>query len=61
MLIGENVEIAGQRGIFRSITATHVVLEGENATEISVANATFLDQVAKQALRASRPESPPAG
>jgi small-conductance mechanosensitive channel len=51
LLVGEQVEIAGQTGILRSITATHIVLEGENATEITVANATFLDQVAKQIVR----------
>ena len=51
LIVGERVEIVGQTGILRSITATHVVLEGDNATEISVSNGTFLDQVAKQALR----------
>ena len=60
LLVGENVEIAGQTGILRSITTTHVVLEGENATEISVANATFLDQVAKQVLRPPVGSLPPA-
>ena len=55
LLIGENVEIAGQSGILRSITATHVVLEGESAVEISIANATFLDQVAKQVVRPAEP------
>ena len=59
LLVGENVEIAGQTGILR-ITTTHVVLEGENATEISVANATFLDQVAKQVLRPPVGSLPPA-
>lgn len=48
LLIGESVEISGQTGILRSITATHVLLAGDNTTEISVANATFLDQLAKQ-------------
>jgi hypothetical protein len=52
LIVGEIVEIAGQVGVLRSITATHAVLEGDNSTEISVANATFLDQVAKQVLRA---------
>ena len=60
LLVGENVEIAGQTGILRSITTTHVVLEGENATEISIANATFLDQVAKQVLRPPVGSLPPA-
>ena len=61
LLVGENVEIAGQTGILRSITTTHVVLEGENSTEISVANATFLDQVAKQVLRPPVGSLPPVG
>ena len=46
---GERVEVAGQAGVLKAITATHAVLEGDNATEISVANATFLDQIAKTA------------
>jgi len=60
LLIGESVEIAGQTGILRSITATHVLLEGANTTEISVANATFLDQVAKQIVRPPTAIAPPA-
>jgi small-conductance mechanosensitive channel len=60
LLMGERVEIAGQAGILRSITATHVVLEGENSTEISISNATFLDQVAKQVVRPpATPFAPP--
>lgn len=51
LLVGERVEIIGQSGILRSITATHVVLEGEDGIEISLANSMFLDQVAKQTLR----------
>jgi hypothetical protein len=61
LLIGEQVEIIGQSGILRSITATHVLLESENAVEISIANSTFLDQVAKQAIRPlTSPSAPPA-
>jgi small-conductance mechanosensitive channel len=61
LLIGEQVEIIGQSGILRSITATHVLLESENAVEISIANSTFLDQVAKQAIRPmTSPPAPPA-
>jgi hypothetical protein len=55
LLIQETVEIAGQVGVLRSITATHVVLEGASGVEISIANATFLDQVAKQTLRPAVP------
>jgi small-conductance mechanosensitive channel len=48
LLVGKNVEIAGQKGVLKSVTATHTILEAEDAAEISVANATFLDQVSKQ-------------
>ncbi len=59
LLIGESVEISGQTGILRSITATHVLLAGDNTTEISVANATFLDQLAKQIVRLLAAIAPP--
>jgi len=49
LIAGDRVEIAGQVGVLRSFTATHAVLEGDDATEISVANAMFLDQIAKAA------------
>jgi hypothetical protein len=47
LLIGKTLEIAGQRGVLKGVTATHTILEADSG-EISVANATFLDQVAKQ-------------
>jgi small-conductance mechanosensitive channel len=59
LLIGERVEIIGQVGILRSITATHVVLAGDDETEISIGNGIFLDQVAKQVVRPpARPLEP---
>ena len=45
--IGKPLEISGERGILRGITATHTLLEGETQ-EISVSNATFLEKIAKQ-------------
>jgi hypothetical protein len=45
--VGKNLEIAGQRGVLRAITATHAILESEGQ-DISVSNSTFLDQVSKQ-------------
>jgi hypothetical protein len=45
--VGERLEIRGQTGVLRSITATHAILE-QDAQSISVANATFLDEIAKQ-------------
>jgi len=47
LVIGRPLEIAGQRGTLRAITATHVILEsGDQST--TVANAVVLDQIAKQ-------------
>jgi hypothetical protein len=46
--VGKLLEISGERGILRGITATHTLLENEGQ-EISVSNATFLEQIAKQA------------
>jgi hypothetical protein len=45
--IGKSLEVAGQSGVLRAITATHTIMESEGR-DISVANATFLDQVSKQ-------------
>ena len=45
--IGKSLEIAGQRGVLKGITATHVLLESAGE-EISISNATFLEQVARQ-------------
>jgi hypothetical protein len=45
--VGKPIEIFGQQGILRAITATHAILEREEHS-ISVSNAAFLDQVAKQ-------------
>jgi small-conductance mechanosensitive channel len=45
--MGKTLEVAGQQGVLKAITATHTILENEGR-EISLSNATFLDQVAKQ-------------
>ena len=47
LAIGKSLEIAGQRGILTSITATHTILNSEGQ-EISFANSTFLDQTSRQ-------------
>ncbi|HXU20211.1 MAG TPA: hypothetical protein VN788_06490 [Verrucomicrobiae bacterium] len=47
LVIGRPLEIAGQRGLLRAITATHVILQSGDS-ETTVSNATILDQVAKQ-------------
>lgn len=45
--VGKPIEIVGQQGTLRAITATHAILEREQHS-ISVSNATFLDQVGRQ-------------
>lgn len=45
--VGGQVELGGQRGTLRAITATHLVLESEGQ-ECAIANSTLLEQVAKQ-------------
>lgn len=45
--IGEELEIAGERGTLTSITPTQTILEQDGRT-VAVANSVFLEQVAKQ-------------
>lgn len=45
--IGKPTEVAGQEGVLKAITATHAILE-QQGRDISISNATFLDQVTKQ-------------
>jgi len=45
--IGEPLEVAGHKGVLKSITATHVVLASEGQVTV-VPNETFLNQAAKQ-------------
>ncbi len=45
--LGRNLEIAGQEGTVRAITATHTVLE-KGDQNIHVSNTAFLDGVSKQ-------------
>lgn len=47
LVVGKPLEIAGQQGVLRAITATHVVLESAGR-ESAVSNATILDQVTTQ-------------
>jgi Conserved TM helix/Mechanosensitive ion channel len=46
LAIGKSLEIAGQRGILTSVTATHTILASEGS-EIIVANSTFLEKITK--------------
>jgi hypothetical protein len=45
--IGKPIEISGERGVLKGITATHALLDNDGQ-EISVSNTTFLDKIAKQ-------------
>jgi hypothetical protein len=45
--IGKSIEIAGERGTLRAITATHAILECEERS-VSISNAAFLDHPSKQ-------------
>lgn len=45
--IGEPLEIAGHKGVLKSITATHVILSSDGE-DTAVPNETFLNQAAKQ-------------
>ncbi len=45
--VGKPVDVVGQQGILRAITATHTILEKDDSS-ISLSNGTFLDNVARQ-------------
>jgi small-conductance mechanosensitive channel len=45
--IGKPLELRGERGTLKSITATHVILEADGR-EISIANSAVLSHIAKQ-------------
>ncbi len=47
LAIGKPLVVAGNRGVLRAITATHVIMQSEDR-ETTVSNATFLDHIAKQ-------------
>ena len=46
-MIGKNVEIAGQQGLLKAVTATHVILDSQGK-ETAISNETFLHQITKQ-------------
>jgi hypothetical protein len=45
--IGKQLEIAGEKGVLKGVTATHALLQNDDQ-EISISNSTFLEKVAKQ-------------
>ncbi len=49
LVIGRPIEVAGQQGVLKAITATHVIVHSQGQ-DTTVANATVLDHVAKQQL-----------
>ncbi|QOY90754.1 mechanosensitive ion channel family protein [Paludibaculum fermentans] len=47
LTMGKPLEIAGQQGVLRAITATHIVLQSESG-ETTISNSNILDHVTKQ-------------
>jgi small-conductance mechanosensitive channel len=47
LTVGKTLEVAGQQGVLRAITATHIVLQSEGR-ETTVSNSIFMDQVTRQ-------------
>jgi hypothetical protein len=47
LVIGKPLDVAGQQGVLRAITATHLILRSEEG-DATVSNATILDHIGKQ-------------
>lgn len=47
LLVGRNVEVAGEQGVLKAVTATHVILESQGK-ELAIANQTLLHQITRQ-------------
>jgi hypothetical protein len=47
LVVGKPLEVAGQQGVLRAVTATHFILESDGR-ETTIANQALLDQVVKQ-------------
>lgn len=47
LTMGKPMEIAGQQGVLRAITATHIVLQSDKG-ETTISNANILDHVTRQ-------------
>lgn len=47
LTMGKPLEIAGQQGVLRAITATHIVLQSDSG-ETTISNANILDHVTRQ-------------
>jgi hypothetical protein len=47
LVIGKPLDLAGQQGVLRAITATHLILRSEEG-DATVSNATILDHIGKQ-------------
>jgi hypothetical protein len=47
LTMGKPLEIAGQQGVLRAITATHIVLQSDGG-ETTISNANILDHVTRQ-------------
>jgi small-conductance mechanosensitive channel len=47
LVVGKPLEVAGQQGVLRAITATHVILES-GGREMTISNETLMNEIAKQ-------------
>jgi mechanosensitive ion channel-like protein len=47
LVVGKPLEVAGQQGVLRAITATHVILESEGR-DTTISNETVMEQIARQ-------------
>ena len=45
--VGQDLEVAGEKGVIRAVTPTHTILEIDGRT-VTVANGRFLDEVTRQ-------------
>jgi hypothetical protein len=47
LVVGKPLEVAGQQGVLRAITATHVIIESEGR-DTTISNETVMEQIARQ-------------
>ena len=47
LLVGQTLELAGQQGVLKAITTTHIVIESEGR-ETTISNETILTAITRQ-------------
>lgn len=47
LVVGKQLDVAGQQGVLRAITATHVIIESEGR-DTTISNETVMEQIARQ-------------